>query len=127
MNKKIAVPMAVALLATLVAAAVLYNTSTVDVTINEALSTVNTSLAFSGFPNETISRNIVVHNAGSNPLNSRFTWSQDQNVNGVVYTTNLPMNQSMLPGDNNVTVSFTIAPDSPVGSYNGTVSLNRVN
>lgn len=127
MNKKIMFASidGVVLLTALVAAAVLYASIPTSVSVSEALSTTTLSVSLSGFPGETLTKNIDVNNVGSVALNTRVSFAEDSNVNGVTYTTNMPETVLLAPGANTVTVTYTILNDSPVGDFNGTIQLDR--
>lgn len=127
MNKKILTPIvaAVLILGFAFAANILYHSVPVDATISEALTSTTVSLSVSGYPGETISRDIIVDNAASVPLNTLVTWEEGTNANIVSYTTSMPITQTLSPGTNTITVTYTIATDSPTGTFNGNIKLER--
>lgn len=106
-------------------AAVNFFTSSVDVTINEALSSTSTPVSVSGFPGEVVTATFTVDNAASVPLDVDLAWAEVTNVNGVTYSHDMPKTVTMVPGSNTVTVSYTIDTGSPVGTFDGTVSFTR--
>lgn len=95
-------------------------------TVNEALATATSGIGLTGFPGETFSASIEVLNQANVPLNVEATWTETDNINGVVYITNMPLTISLVPGWNLVDVNFVIADDSPTGDINGNVQLTRV-
>lgn len=127
MNKKlIGIGAGIVLMTAIVLAAVFYHSVPVSITVSEALSSTTISIGTSGFPGESIEQNISVNNAANVALNTSLTWLQDANANGVTYTTNLPLIQTLSPGLNIISVDYAINSDSPAGNFNGTITLQRV-
>lgn len=127
-RKAVVIPAVVmmSLLGVAIAASILYSTTNVVVNVPEPLSDSGSNLNIAtAFPNETVQRNLSISNNGPNPLRTQILWTQDTNANGVSYTTNLPMNVSIPNGTTVVSVTWTIAADSPVGSFNGTITKLR--
>jgi len=128
MNKKVlAVGLPVLMLA-LVSAFVLYQTLTVDVTVNEALS-VSSPLTFSlsGFSGETITNTVTVHNSANVPLDTRFDWTETSNIDGVVYTTDMSKIVTLAPLSNtDVDLNWVVETGSVTGTFNGEVTLTRL-
>lgn len=111
-----------------IAGVVWYQTIAVDVTVNEALSAVPIGISVIGsYPGETIRENITVENKANVPLYTRLTWTEQSNVNSVTYTNGgaLSGTQSLSPGFNILSVEWTINVDSPTGTFNGTIALER--
>jgi hypothetical protein len=127
MNKKLLIGGGIALASMLVivSAVVLYHMMSVDITVNEALSTTTMSISLSGFAGETVTKTITINNQANVPLDTTLSWAEDTNANGVVYTPDMPKVVTLSSGDNDVDVSFMIDPSSPVGAFNGTISLTR--
>lgn len=127
-NKKLIVAsVSFLLLASIVTAAVLYNVVAVDVTVSEALSTTDLVVSITSKPGETQETTIVVANTASVPLNTMISFFESTNPNNVTYTTDLRSKVVTLnPGNNDVVLSFTIAPDSEIGVLTGDVTLTRV-
>lgn len=126
MNKKILLFGIPLLLAGIVMAAIIYHTLTVNATISEALSTVTLDLDMSGFPGEVVVQTFVINNAANVPLNTQFTWLETENLNDVVYITDMPKVVELAPGDNDVNATFTYADETPLGDITGTITLERV-
>lgn len=126
-QKKILIPgVLLFAIASVIAAAIWYNTATAEITVNEALSAVPLTYTVSAFPGETKIYSINVTNAASVPLNTYLNWTESSNPAIVTYTTNLPITQLTVPGLNVINVSFTIKNDSTIGVFNGTITLFRI-
>lgn len=126
-KRKIFVIPAVAVMLMAVAyAAVLYGQTNIDVTVSEALSSQNASLGISSFPGETQVRTIAIENDASVPLPTRINWTQDANPSGVAYATNMPIQLALEPGTNYVNLTFAFTNDTAIGTFNGTVSYDRI-
>lgn len=128
MNKKLLYSSIIGtiLLISFVYAMVLYSSIPADITVNEALSTTTLSVSLSGFPGEGLTRTIDIHNAGSVRLSTNLSWVEDTNTNGVQYTTDMPKLQQINPGNNSIVVTWNLTSGTPVGTFNGTISLTRV-
>ena len=126
-QKKFIVPiLAVLLMASVAAAVVMYQKTSVDVTVNEALSQTALSASVTGFPGETHVVNFTVDNDAGVDLNTLVSWVEDLNDNGVTYTTD--MNKTVVmtaDSSNTVSVEFTFDEDTTIGTFNGTVIFER--
>lgn len=116
---------AVAIMATLVAAAVLFASSSGTITISEALNQTQATFSLSGFAGESLQRNFTITNDANVALPITVAWTQDANANNVSYTTNMPFNQTLQPGSNIVTAQWIISTGSPTGTFNGSTSFTR--
>ena len=114
----------------LVSAVVHYQTINVDITVDEALSALPVVISVTGaYPGETITEDITITNTADVSLYTTLTWTEVTNVAGVTYTTNQALDgvQTIAPnGDTILTISFTIEEDSEIGTFDGTVVLDRV-
>jgi len=122
--------MVLALAGFITAAAIYFQTIPVDITVDEALSAVPLTVSVASiFPGETHTETITVQNDASVPLYTTMDWAEDQNPDGVTYAIDGGLTAgtiTLAPGVNNVDVSWTIDEDSPIGTYNGTITLSRV-
>lgn len=126
-NKPVAILIGLfVILAVPVLAAVIIHTFSVDITVNEALSSTQVDVSVNKFPAETETISIPVTNAASVPIDVDFTWTEINNLNGVIYTTNMPLPVT-LPASTttNVDVTFTIDNGSPIGTFDGKVNIVR--
>ena len=111
--------------AVLAANLVFFQHTSVDVHVSEALNQSVLSTSVASFPGETQVENYTITNDANVPLNVELSFQEDQNVNNVSYSTDLPKTVLMQPGSNTVSAVFTIANDSVVGDFNGTISFAR--
>ena len=96
------------------------------VTVTEAVSVSTVSLSVGAFPGETITKDITIDNAASVSQDVTLAWVENSNPSLVDYTTDLPKTVTVAPGANTITVSFSVAHDSAVGTFDGDVEVSRV-
>jgi len=109
----------------IVTALVVVSTISVDVTVNEALTTTTVTASVSGEAGETIVQPIDIENIANVPLEVTVTFIEINNSDLVDYVTNMPLTTTLNPGDNIVDVSWTINPSSPVGIFTGEIEITR--
>ncbi len=124
-RKAIIFPAVLIMSLVIVVAAVLVATINVDVTVNEAISTALVPISVGGFPNEVITESLAIANAGSNPIDVTITFTETGNLDLVNYTSNTPFVVTLAPGPNSVDVSWTIDSSSPVGVFEGDITIQR--
>ena len=112
------------------AASIIYETINVDITVDEALS-VSSAMPISiagTYAGETVTSNITIQNDADVPLYTTLAWAEGTNVNLVTYTEGGALSgiQTLAPGANTLTVSWTIDEDSTTGTFDGTITLSRV-
>ena len=125
-RKILVIPLAMIIIVALVSAAVLFATSHVTVTVSEALTTVDVSVAPSGYPGETISQDITIDSASGGDIPITLSWSETLNDNNVVYTYTGPENDTLEPGANVITLTWDITTGSPTGDFEGDITLTRI-
>lgn len=112
------------------AAVVYYESINVDITVDEALS-VSSAMPITVigvFPGETVTEDIDVQNDASVPLYTTLTWAEGTNLPPVSYTTGGALSgvQTLAPGLNTLTVTWTVDASSEIGQFDGTITLDRV-
>lgn len=127
MNKKLLYGLMIPLLAVVLVSAVAIYFATIPVTfsVSEALSTETIELDFSGAVGSCIIKTIDVSNAANNPLPVQLTWVETSNINGVIYTTDMPKTEELTIGLNSIDVELCYVPESVLGDVNGNVILSR--
>jgi len=99
----------------------------VDLTVSEARSSADLSFSLICNSGETITKDLTISNAANVPLNAKLLWVEDSNIDGVIYTTNLPMEVALAPlTDTIATISVTCDPITPVGQVNGTINYEKI-
>lgn len=127
MNKKIILPVILALAFVGVGfAAVLIHTFSTTINVNEAFSSTETDATINAVLGTTVIQTVHVSNQASVPLQVKVSFTETANANGVIYTTNSPVTQTLQPGANTVDLTFAISAGSPVGSFTGEVDIERV-
>ena len=109
-----------------VAAAVYFSTINTTVTVSEALSTLTTTITINPvYPGETDVATFNLTNQASVPLTLSLAWTQQDNANLVSYTTDMPKQVIVQPGENTISVAYTISTDSTIGTFDGNITLAR--
>jgi hypothetical protein len=129
MNKKLMVGgiLGVLLLGVFVVAAVIYQSVSADVTVNEALSISSMVCSVAAFPGESVLCEFSIANAASVDLDTTLAWVEGSNMNNVLYTHDAPKTVTIpASSTEDVFVNFTIASGSPTGDFNGTVTATRI-
>lgn len=126
-QKKVVIPlMALMLIGFVVAGAVYYHSISVTATVGEALSSADVAIDFSGYPGETIVKTFNVNNAANVPLDTRVSWTETENLNGVTYSNDMTKVVTLAPGVNTIGVQFVYNEDSTIGNVLGTITLERI-
>jgi len=94
----------------------------VDMTVNEARSSVDVPFSLTFNSGETVTHDLTIHNAANVQLCAELTYNESSNVNGVTYTDNLPVTVTLAPAsDTTQTVSFTADETTPAGAVVGNI------
>lgn len=127
-NKKITFSIlgAVLLLSLITAAVVLFDSIPITSTVNEPLSTSTSSLDFSAYPGENVTKMINITNSANVPLTAQLTLIINSNGTNVDYTTNLPLTTLVSPGINSVNVWISYNNSTNIGNLTGSIELSRV-
>lgn len=109
-----------------------FHTSDVTLTVTEARSSEDVAFSFNCLSGTTDTKNVVIYNAASVPLNVALDWTELTNTNGtdigvVIYTNNLPLNATLIPVDNTVIpVTFTCDAITDAGTVTGTIGYSKI-
>lgn len=113
----------------LVAAAVVTYFHSTDVTIvaSEGRQSEDIAFTLSCFSGETVTKDLTIRNWANVALDSRLSWVESSNPDGVLYTNNLPMvvtTDALSTGT--YTASFTCSEVTPAGTVNGVIHYEAV-
>ncbi len=127
-SKKLSLPLALFLLIVGgVLGAVSFHSLTVTTTVSEGRSSTNADKVLSAFSGETKTESVSITNAGAADLDSRLSWVETSNPNGVTYTTSLPQTVTTLAGTTqSYDFTYTYAADTLAGDVAGTVVFDPV-
>lgn len=109
----------------LVAAVLIANLDT-TIVVSEALSTASAPFVLNTFAGGTQCQIIAVENQADWDLWVDLIFTEISNTDSVDYTTDMPKTVTLASGNNNVEVCATVTPDSPNGTVNGTIIIQRV-
>jgi hypothetical protein len=127
MNKKIAIPLIMVLVLTVgVLGAVLIHQFNFTVNVSEAFTSTEIDATVDAVLGTTVIKSVTINNAASVSLQAKVSFTETSNMNGIIYTTNSPVTQTLNPGPNVVDLTFTIDSGSPTGSFSGTISIERI-
>lgn len=104
-----------------------FYTVQVDLTVNEARSSADLPVSLTFNSGETVNTDKTIHNSANVQLCALLSWEETSNVDGVAYSTNLPMQVNLAPSaDTTVAVSFTANEITPAGSVTGNINYAKV-
>lgn len=128
MNKKYLIPLfAILLIGVVVATGFAYFHQTdMTLTVTEARSSADVPFELSCYSGETVTEDLVIHNAANVPLKALLTYEETLNEAGVTYTNNLPQTVNLAPeADTTVTVTMTCDETTEAGVVEGTINYQK--
>jgi len=130
-TKKVMLTSLVALfaIAMVMATAAYFHSVSTTVVVTEARSSADLPVTINAYSGETTSRDITIKNDANVPLCSILSYTEDSNVDGVVYTSNLDggLKVTTNAGETNTyTASFTADETTLPGTVEVTVNYEKV-
>lgn len=109
------------------ATAVYFHQNNISVIASEGRQSTDTDVTLNCFSGETITSDRTIVNLANVPLCTELTYEQVDNVNGVVYTHNLPMKVTTgALSTGTYTTSYTCGETTPAGTVNGKITYTPV-
>jgi len=124
-RKILVIPMLGLMLIALVSAAVLFETSHATVTVSEALSVAIVTVTPTGYAGDTISENITINSLSTGSIPITLEWVNGTNTDLVEFTYTGPVSDTLVTGDNIITLTWDISTGSPNGEFEGDITLIR--